>query len=105
MRAHNRTSQQMRGPIWPWIVAAALLAVLLFATSVGEAIEAWQHHECSANPNCPICHLDQQVAAWAAQGQRIAAPQRLGLAFSPPEPSFPPCLRTPLLISRAPPEF
>jgi hypothetical protein len=87
------------------LTAAALVAVLLLATSVGEACEAWQHHECSANPNCPICHLDQQVAEWAAQGQCIAIPQRLGVAFSPPEPSFAPSLRTPLLITRAPPHF
>ena len=87
------------------VTAAALLAVLLFATSVGEACEAWQHHECSANPNCPICHLDQQVAQWAGRGQSIATPQRLGAAFSPPEPSFDPCLRRPLLITRAPPHL
>jgi hypothetical protein len=92
-------------PIRALVTATALLAVLLFATSVGEACEAWQHHECSANPNCPICHLDQQVVEWAAQGQCIAIPQRLGVAFSPPEPSFAPSLRTPLLITRAPPHF
>ena len=81
-----------------------MLAVFLFATSVGEACEAWQHHECSANPNCPICHLDQQVAERAAQGQCIDAPQRLGVAYTAPIPSFAPSLRTPLLITRAPPE-
>jgi hypothetical protein len=85
------------------VTAAALVAVLLFATSAGEACEAWQHHECSANPNCPICHLDQQVAEGAGQGQCISSPQRLGVAFCPPEPSFAPSFRTPLLITRAPP--
>src|SRR5260370_40555391 len=64
--------------------AAALLAVLLFATSLGEAIEAWQHHECAANPTCPICHLGQQVAGSAEQGQGLASPQRLGEAPSLP---------------------
>jgi hypothetical protein len=92
-------------PIRALVTAAALLAVLFFATSIGEACEAWQHHECSANPNCPICHLDQQVVEWAAQGQCIAIPQRLGVAFNPPEPSFAPSLRRPLLITRAPPHF
>jgi hypothetical protein len=79
------------------------LAILLLGTSVGEACEAWQHHECSANPNCPICHLDQQVAERAGQGQCLAIPRRLGVAFRLPEPSFAPSLRTPLLITGAPP--
>ena len=83
--------------------AAALLAILLFATSLGEAIEAWQHHECSANPTCPICHLGQQVAGSAEQGQGLASPQRLGEAPSFPEPSFAPPLRASLLNTRAPP--
>jgi len=90
-------------PIRALVAVAALVSVLLFATSAGEACEAWQHHECSANPNCPICHLDQQVAEWAGQGQCISTPQRFGVAFCPPEPSFAPSLRTPLLITRAPP--
>jgi hypothetical protein len=92
-------------PIRTLLASAALVAVFLFATSVGEACEAWQHHKCSANPNCPICHLDQQVAEWASQGQCVAVLQRLGVAFTPPEPSFAPSLHTPLLITRAPPEF
>jgi hypothetical protein len=90
-------------PIRTLVTAAALLAVLLFATSLGEAFEAWQHHECSANPNCPICHLGQQVAGSAAQGQYIASPQRLGVAPSIPDPFFAPLLRAPLLSTRAPP--
>ena len=85
------------------VTASALLAVLLFATAVGEACEAWQHHECSANPLCPICHLNQQVAGSAAQAQCVFTPQRLGLAPSPQEPSFVPSLRAPLFTTRAPP--
>lgn len=90
-------------PILVLLTAAALLAVLLFATSVGEACEAWQHHECRANPNCPICHLDQQVVKRAANGQCVDVPQHLGAALAPSEPSFALYLRTPLLITRAPP--
>lgn len=85
------------------MTAVALLAVMLFATSLGEAVEAWQHHECSANPTCPICHLGQQVAGSAEQGHDIASPQRLGAAPSLPEPSFAPILRASLLTTRAPP--
>lgn len=92
-------------PIRAFLAAAALVAVLLLATSVGEACEAWQHHECSANPNCPICHLDQQVAEWTTQGQCFAIPQYLGVAFSPADPSFAAWLATPLLITRAPPHL
>src|ERR1700730_12130918 len=84
-------------------IVLAIFALLLFGTAVGEACEAWQHHECSANPLCPICHLNQQVAGSAAQAQCVFTPQRLGVAPSPPEASFVPSLRAPLFTTRAPP--
>jgi len=82
---------------------AALMALLAFTTEIGEAIEAAQHHVCAANPNCPICHLGQQVAGSAAQSQAVAAPERLGTAWTPQDPQFNPYFRAPLLNTRAPP--
>jgi len=58
-------------------IATAIFALLLFGTAAGEACEAWQHHECAANPLCPICHLAQQVAESAGSGQPVAPPERL----------------------------
>jgi hypothetical protein len=84
-------------------VATALLALLVFTTEIGEAIEAAQHHVCSANPNCLICHLGQQVAGSAAQAQAVAAPERLGNALVPQDTPFNPCFRAPQLTTRAPP--
>ena len=83
--------------------AAALLALLVFVTEIGEAVEAAQHHVCAANPNCPICHLGQQVAGSAAQPQAVAEPERLGLAWTPQDIQFDPSFRAPLLTTRAPP--
>ena len=83
--------------------ATALLALLVFVTEIGEAVEAAQHHICAANPNCPICHLGQQVAGSAAQAQAVAAPERLGTAWTPQDPKFEPYFRPPLLTTRAPP--
>jgi len=83
--------------------ATALLALLAFATEIGEAVEAAQHHVCAANPNCPICHLGQQVAGSAAQSQGVAAPERLGRASTQQDPRFDPYFRSPLLTTRAPP--
>ena len=82
---------------------AALFALLLFATAVGEAVEAAQHHVCAANPNCPICHLGQQVAGSVTQAPGANEPQRMGAAWTPQDSQFNPCLRTPLLTTRAPP--
>src|ERR1700676_5824169 len=84
-------------------IVVAIFALLLFGTAAGEACEAWQHHECAANPLCPICHLGQQVAESAEAGPPVAAPERLGCLPTPPEPSFAPDLRSPYFVSRAPP--
>jgi hypothetical protein len=81
----------------------ALLALVVFVTEIGEAVEAAQHHVCAANPNCPICHLGQQVAGSAAQSQGVIAPVRLGRAWTPQDPRFDPYFRSPLLTTRAPP--
>src|ERR1700681_2678812 len=93
----------LRRPIRSLAIASAIFALLLFGTAAGEACEAWQHHECAANPLCPICHLGHQVAESAAGAQPVAAPERLGSLPAPQEPSFAPDLRSPLFVSRAPP--
>jgi hypothetical protein len=92
-------------PVRSLAVVTAIFALLLFGTAAGEACEAWQHHECAANPLCPICHLGQQVAESAAGGPPVAAPERLGLLAAPQEPLFVSDFRSPLFVSRAPPVF
>ncbi len=84
-------------------IVVAIFALLLFGTAAGEACEAWRHHECAANPLCPICHLGHQVAESAEGGQPVAAPERLGSIQAPLEPSFAPDPRSPYFVSRAPP--
>lgn len=81
----------------------AIFALLLFGTAAGEACEAWQHHECAANPLCPICHLGHQVAESAEGGPPLATPERLGSIPASPEPSVAPDPRSPYFVSRAPP--
>jgi hypothetical protein len=84
-------------------VFVSLFALLLFGTAIGEACEAWQQHECAANPLCPICHLGQQVAESAAVAKLVAAPERI--SSLPPARDFsrPPDPRSPLTGTRAPP--
>src|SRR5580700_8131019 len=93
----------LRRPIRSLAIATAVFALLLFGTAAGEACEAWQHHECAANPLCLICHLGHQVAESAEGGPPVATPERLGCLPAPPEPSFAPVLRSPYFVSRAPP--
>jgi len=85
------------------VVATCLLGLLLFATAIGEAVEAAQHHVCADNPYCPTCHLDQQVAGFVNLSQTFAKLERLGSALIPAEPAFRSLLRISLLSTRAPP--
>lgn len=68
MRAHDRTSEKMRGPVWPWIIAAALLVVFgmqLYpslqlqsltwdeAHHIFDGYNALQHQDYGLNPEVP----------------------------------------------------
>jgi hypothetical protein len=87
------------------LCATALVAILVSVTAVGEACEAWRHHKCAEHPNCPICHLDQQVTAATTQEQPVAAPEPLGIVLAPQKRSFVASFGITLLATRAPPSL
>jgi hypothetical protein len=81
--------------------ATALLALLLFATSAGEALH---HHEStSPDAHCSICHLSHQSLEPAAHGQRVISAELVGSLPTPQDPLFVASPRSPLLATRAPP--
>jgi hypothetical protein len=87
------------------LCATALAAILVSATAVGEACEAWRHHICAEHPNCPICHLDQQVTAATTKEQPVAAPVPLGIVLVPQKRSLTASFGIALLVTRAPPSL
>jgi hypothetical protein len=83
--------------------AAALFALLLIVSQVGEAFEAWQHQDCATHPYCLICHLGHQVVGSVVDHQPLFAPRRLGLLSVVQMFVFIPSPLESLLGTRAPP--
>jgi hypothetical protein len=81
--------------------AVALLALLFFATSIGEALH--HHDTASADAHCQICHVSHQSVEKAANAQGAAAPELLGSLPVPQALSFIARLRVDLSGTRAPP--
>jgi hypothetical protein len=81
------------------LIVATALSLLLLVTVAGEV---WHHHD-AVNSHCPFCSLSHQVAASAAQGQGVAAPERLGILRAAQDPFFVPTFCSPQLSTRAPP--
>ena len=83
------------------LVGAAVLALLFFASSIGEAL----HHHDSASPDyrCQICHVSHQSVEKTAQNQDASAPVLLGSLPAPATPVFVDSARIRLLPTRAPP--
>jgi hypothetical protein len=95
------TPLNSRNPIRNLLGAVALLSLLFFATSLGEAL----HHHDSNSPDthCQICHLSHQTLEKTAQGQGAANPELIGSLQTPPVSCFlvhPPAR---LQVTRAPP--
>jgi hypothetical protein len=81
-------------------VVVAIVALLFFVTAGGIL---HHHNDASSEAHCPICHLTHQIIELAAQVQRVVAPERLGPAPQPPDPSFVAGPVAPLPTTRAPP--
>jgi hypothetical protein len=81
-------------------VTAALIALLLFGTTLGSV---FHHHSSSADTNCSICHLTHQVMERPTVTDRGPALASMDLHFEPTEPDFVASPVAPRLPARAPP--
>ena len=79
----------------------ALLGLLFFATSIGEALH--HHDSASAENHCQICHLSYQSLGKAPSGQGASAPELLGSLPKPQSLSFFALPRRRQSSTRAPP--
>jgi hypothetical protein len=67
------------------VVPVALVALLVFATTLGSV---WHHHTNSSDTSCSICHLTHQPIERPLVGNRAPALATLGQQFEPQEPGF-----------------
>ena len=83
------------------VTLVALLALLLFTSALGEVFH--HHQDPSADNHCQICHLSHQGIESAAQGHRLARPERVALLPTQQDTLFAFSFRAPLRATRAPP--
>jgi hypothetical protein len=83
------------------IVAVALLALLVVATTLGGV---WHHHaNSSSEANCPICHLNHQPIERPLASNRTPTLASVGPGPEPRETDFAPSLIARRIPARAPP--
>jgi hypothetical protein len=82
------------------VVTAALVALLVFATTLGSV---FHHHASSTDTNCSICHFTHQVMERPLVADRAPALASVGPYFEPQELDFVASPLAPRLPARAPP--
>jgi hypothetical protein len=81
------------------VVTAAMITLLLFATTLGSV---FHHHASSTDTNCSICHLTHQpITPQVATCASVVA--AVAMLFEAPEPQFVSSAVAPRLPARAPP--
>ena len=82
------------------VVTAALIALLLFGTTLGSI---FHHHSSSTDTNCSICHFTHQAMERPNVAERGPALACVRPHFEPNEPDFVANPVAPRLPARAPP--
>jgi hypothetical protein len=82
------------------VVTAALVALLVFGTTLGSV---FHHHASSTDTNCSICHFTHQAMERPLVADRAPALASIGPRFEPQEPDFVASPLAPRLPARAPP--